>query len=72
MVGGGGSRATLGGGIKEGKQASGRPRASCWENLPLWLRPCWDDSGQLGALRWEEPRVILTGLPLTSTEGAAL
>lgn len=68
---GGGGEATLGGGIKEGKQASGRPRANCRENLPLRLRPCWDGGEQLGGLQWEELWVILTGLPLASTEGAA-
>lgn len=48
-----------------------RPRASCWENLPPRLHPCWDDGVRLSALRWEEPRVILTGLPPASTEAAA-
>lgn len=59
------------GGLKRVNKQPARPRASCWENLPPRLRPCWDDGVRLSALRWEEPRVILTGLPPASTEAAA-
>lgn len=58
-------------GLKRVNKQPARPRASCWENLPPRLRPCWDDGIRLSALRWEEPRVILTGLPPASTEAAA-
>lgn len=58
-------------GLKRVNKQPARPRASCREKLPPRLRPCWDDGVRLSALRWEEPRVILKGLPPASTEAAA-
>lgn len=66
---GGGAEASLGGGIKEGKQASGLSRAGCWENPATRLLPGWDDLGALNAFRWEEPRATLKGQSLAPTGG---
>lgn len=53
------------------KQAAGHEPAA-GENLPLRLRSRWDDSRRVGALQWEEPRAILTGLALAPTEGGTI